>query len=129
MCWLSVLVCLTCRVGQCTVLLFVPAACVSKFSAGCLYHYPSFNAAVDTAMADKFESDLRRYLSRKIGFESVMRIRCSQGWWCSSVVLCAVCSELTVYFCCGWCIALDDGELSCNSLHSYAGHGMVLLSL
>ena len=30
-------------------------------------------------MAAKFESALRRYFTRKIGFEAVMRIRCTRG--------------------------------------------------
>ena len=29
--------------------------------------------------AERFEHSLRRYLTRKIGFESVMRIRCTHG--------------------------------------------------
>ena len=30
-------------------------------------------------VAAKFENALRRYLTRKIGFEAVMRIRCTRG--------------------------------------------------
>ena len=32
-----------------------------------------------TNLAAKFENALRRYLTRKIGFEAVMRIRCTRG--------------------------------------------------
>ena len=31
------------------------------------------------AEAERFEGTLRRYLTRKIGFEAVMRIRCTRG--------------------------------------------------
>ncbi|KAJ8318325.1 hypothetical protein KUTeg_003416 [Tegillarca granosa] len=54
-------------------------SCVSKYSGGCIYYYPSFHSVKNPSLADKFEADLRRYLTRKIGFESVMRIRCSKG--------------------------------------------------
>ncbi|XP_076459524.1 protein transport protein Sec24A-like isoform X2 [Babylonia areolata] len=54
-------------------------SCISKYSSGCVQYYPSFHTARNPAMVDKFESDLRRYLTRKIGFESVMRIRCTRG--------------------------------------------------
>ncbi|XP_050390937.1 protein transport protein Sec24A isoform X2 [Patella vulgata] len=54
-------------------------SCISKYSAGCIYYYPSFHTIKNTALSDKYEADLRRYLTRKIGFESVMRIRCTRG--------------------------------------------------
>lgn len=54
-------------------------SCISKYSAGCVYYYPSFHTARNPGLVDKFETDLRRYLTRKIGFESVMRIRCTRG--------------------------------------------------
>lgn len=54
-------------------------ACVSKYSGGCLYHYPSFHTAKNPGLIDKFETDLARYVTRKIGFEAVMRIRCTRG--------------------------------------------------
>ncbi|GFR98794.1 SEC24 family, member A [Elysia marginata] len=54
-------------------------SCISKYSAGCVYYYPSFHTVRNPGMVDKFETDLRRYLTRKIGFESVMRIRCTRG--------------------------------------------------
>ena len=65
------------------------AACISKYSAGSVQYYPSFHAVRNPAMSDKFESDLRRYITRKIGFESVMRIRCTRGISSSSLgVIC-----------------------------------------
>ncbi|XP_076437651.1 protein transport protein Sec24A-like isoform X2 [Babylonia areolata] len=54
-------------------------SCISKYSGGCVQYYPSFHAVRNPAMSDKFESDLRRYFTRKIGFEAVMRIRCTRG--------------------------------------------------
>ncbi|XP_070186969.1 protein transport protein Sec24A-like isoform X2 [Littorina saxatilis] len=54
-------------------------ACISKYSAGSVQYYPSFHTVRNPAMSDKFESDLRRYLTRKVGFEAVMRIRCTRG--------------------------------------------------
>ena len=54
-------------------------ACISKYSAGCVHYYPAFHTERNTPMSDKFEADLRRYITRKIGFEAVMRIRCTRG--------------------------------------------------
>lgn len=54
-------------------------SCIAKYSAGSVQYYPSFHTAKNPGMSDKFETDLRRYLTRKIGFESVMRIRCTRG--------------------------------------------------
>ncbi|XP_075056778.1 protein transport protein Sec24B isoform X2 [Mixophyes fleayi] len=54
-------------------------ACVSKYSAGCIYYYPSFHFQHNPALADKLKQDLDHYLTRKIGFEAVMRIRCTKG--------------------------------------------------
>lgn len=43
-----------------------------------MYHFPLFNAknAIDV---ERFEKSFRRYLARKIGFEAVMRLRCTRG--------------------------------------------------
>ncbi|XP_045655134.1 protein transport protein Sec24B isoform X6 [Ursus americanus] len=54
-------------------------ACVSKYSAGCIYYYPSFHYTHNPSQAEKLQKDLKRYLTRKIGFEAVMRIRCTKG--------------------------------------------------
>uniref|UniRef100_A0A8C6S2B4 SEC24 homolog B, COPII coat complex component n=1 Tax=Nannospalax galili TaxID=1026970 RepID=A0A8C6S2B4_NANGA len=54
-------------------------ACMSKFSAGCIFYYPSFHSTHSPSQAEKLQKDLRRYLTRKIGFEAVMRIRCTKG--------------------------------------------------
>lgn len=54
-------------------------ACMSKYSAGCIYYYPSFHRSHNPTQAEKLQKDLKRYLTRKIGFEAVMRIRCTKG--------------------------------------------------
>uniref|UniRef100_A0A8C3SKH7 SEC24 homolog B, COPII coat complex component n=1 Tax=Chelydra serpentina TaxID=8475 RepID=A0A8C3SKH7_CHESE len=54
-------------------------ACMSKYSAGCIYYYPSFHHSHNPAQSEKLQKDLKRYLTRKIGFEAVMRIRCTKG--------------------------------------------------
>ncbi|XP_023249387.1 protein transport protein Sec24B-like isoform X1 [Seriola lalandi dorsalis] len=54
-------------------------ACISKYSAGSIFYYPSFHYIHNPAQLEKFQGDLERYLTRKIGFEAVMRIRCTKG--------------------------------------------------
>ncbi|XP_029368766.1 protein transport protein Sec24B [Echeneis naucrates] len=54
-------------------------ACMSKYSAGSIFYYPSFHHLHNPAQLEKFQRDLGRYLTRKIGFEAVMRIRCTKG--------------------------------------------------
>ncbi|XP_013421986.1 protein transport protein Sec24A [Lingula anatina] len=54
-------------------------ACASKFSGGDLHYYPMLHSVANPAEVERFENDLRRYLTRKIGFESVMRVRCTKG--------------------------------------------------
>ncbi|CAG9785272.1 unnamed protein product [Diatraea saccharalis] len=51
---------------------------MSKFSAGSVYHIPLFKAA-RTHQAAQLQRMLNRYLTRKIGFEAVMRVRCTRG--------------------------------------------------
>ncbi|KAF5285626.1 hypothetical protein FQR65_LT13107 [Abscondita terminalis] len=51
---------------------------ISRFSGGCMYHFPLFKAS-RILQAENFERSLKRYLTRKIGFEAVMRIRCTRG--------------------------------------------------
>ncbi|XP_035504996.1 protein transport protein Sec24B isoform X2 [Scophthalmus maximus] len=54
-------------------------ACMSKYSAGSIFYYPSFHHTHNPTQLEKFQKDLERYLTRKIGFEAVMRIRCTKG--------------------------------------------------
>lgn len=58
---------------------FLLAACVSKYSGGCIYHFPGFHYVHNLLQLERLELSLHRYLTRKIGFESVMRIRCTHG--------------------------------------------------
>lgn len=58
---------------------FQCAACISKYSAGSIFYYPSFHHIHNPVQLDKFQRDLERYLTRKVGFEAVMRIRCTKG--------------------------------------------------
>ncbi|CAI4228469.1 unnamed protein product [Auanema sp. JU1783] len=52
---------------------------VAKFSTGCVYYFPNYHCLNDTVQVKRFEKILSRYLTRKIGFEAVLRIRCSRG--------------------------------------------------
>ncbi|XP_075970231.1 protein transport protein Sec24AB [Anticarsia gemmatalis] len=51
---------------------------MSKFSAGTVYHIPLFRA-VRQWQAEQLNRMFTRYLTRKIGFEAVMRVRCTRG--------------------------------------------------
>uniref|UniRef100_A0A7N6AM79 SEC24 homolog A, COPII coat complex component n=1 Tax=Anabas testudineus TaxID=64144 RepID=A0A7N6AM79_ANATE len=53
--------------------------CISRYSAGSVYYYPSYHHQHNPAQVECFQKDLKRYLTRKIGFEAVMRIRCTKG--------------------------------------------------
>ncbi|XP_047463010.1 protein transport protein Sec24A isoform X1 [Mugil cephalus] len=53
--------------------------CISRYSAGSVYYYPSYHHQHNPAQVERFQKDLKRYLTRKIGFEAVMRIRCTKG--------------------------------------------------
>ncbi|KAJ8262529.1 hypothetical protein GJAV_G00167460 [Gymnothorax javanicus] len=54
-------------------------ACMSKYSAGSIFYFPGFHHTQNQPQVQKFRKDLQRYLTRKIGFEAVMRIRCTKG--------------------------------------------------
>nr|XP_019941399.1 PREDICTED: protein transport protein Sec24A-like [Paralichthys olivaceus] len=53
--------------------------CISRYSSGSVYYYPSYHHQHNPAQVECFQKDLKRYLTRKIGFEAVMRIRCTKG--------------------------------------------------
>nr|XP_057942202.1 protein transport protein Sec24A isoform X1 [Doryrhamphus excisus] len=53
--------------------------CISRYSAGGVYYFPSYHHQHNPAQVERFQKDLKRYLTRKIGFEAVMRIRCTKG--------------------------------------------------
>jgi len=54
-------------------------SCVSKFSGGCMHHFPNLSATDNIPSMTAFTSCLQRYITRKIGFEAVMRIRATRG--------------------------------------------------
>ncbi|KAM4620657.1 protein transport protein Sec24A isoform 2-T3 [Polymixia lowei] len=53
--------------------------CISRYSAGSVYYYPSYHHQHNPSQVERFQKDLKRYITRKIGFEAVMRIRCTKG--------------------------------------------------
>ncbi|XP_037658103.1 protein transport protein Sec24A isoform X1 [Choloepus didactylus] len=53
--------------------------CISRYSAGSVYYYPSYHQQHNPVQVQKLQKELHRYLTRKIGFEAVMRIRCTKG--------------------------------------------------
>merc|ERR1719309_1676087 len=52
---------------------------ISKFSGGQVQVFSGYHTAHNPPVAERFDRALRRYLTRKIGFEAVMRIRCTRG--------------------------------------------------
>lgn len=53
------------------------SAGVSRFSGGCIYHVPLYRSDKPLQVTT-LERMFQRYLTRKIGFESVMRLRCTR---------------------------------------------------
>lgn len=51
---------------------------VSKYSGGCIYHFPLYQKTKQH-LVDTLKRSFERYLTRKIGFEAVMRVRCTRG--------------------------------------------------
>lgn len=51
---------------------------ISKFSGGTVYHFPLYKPTNQLQQL-QLARTLKRYLTRKIGFEAVMRVRCSRG--------------------------------------------------
>ncbi|GBM35805.1 Protein transport protein Sec24B, partial [Araneus ventricosus] len=54
-------------------------SCISKYSSGGVLYYPGYHRTVGRLQVNKFAGDLKRYLTRRIGFEAVMRVRCTRG--------------------------------------------------
>ncbi|KAM4676117.1 protein transport protein Sec24A [Discoglossus pictus] len=53
--------------------------CISRYSAGSVYYYRAYHQQHNPVQVEKLQKELKRYLTRKIGFEAVMRIRCTKG--------------------------------------------------
>ncbi|KAI8119133.1 Protein transport protein Sec24B [Lucilia cuprina] len=51
---------------------------ISKHSGGCVHHFPLYQKT-KPQLVDSLKHCFKRYLVRKIGFEAVMRIRCTRG--------------------------------------------------
>ncbi|XP_055611461.1 protein transport protein Sec24A [Uranotaenia lowii] len=51
---------------------------ISKFSGGCMHHIPLYSAS-KPQLVKTLQKCFERYLTRKIGFEAVMRVRCTRG--------------------------------------------------
>ncbi|ODM90506.1 Protein transport protein Sec24A [Orchesella cincta] len=54
-------------------------SCISKFSGGSIQYFPNYHMVENPIQAKLFEQAMVRYVTRKIGFEAVMRVRCSRG--------------------------------------------------
>ena len=54
-------------------------ASVSQYSSGTVYYYPQYHCEKNKMISEKFAEDFRRYLTRPIAFEAVLRIRCTSG--------------------------------------------------
>lgn len=52
---------------------------VSRYSSGALHYFPDYHHTQNPAIVEKFTHDFTRYLTRSIGFEAVMRLRCTKG--------------------------------------------------
>uniref|UniRef100_A0A8C6X5Q2 SEC24 homolog A, COPII coat complex component n=1 Tax=Naja naja TaxID=35670 RepID=A0A8C6X5Q2_NAJNA len=53
--------------------------CISRYSAGSVHYYQAYHHQHNPLLVEKLQKELKRYLTRKIGFEAVMRIRCTKG--------------------------------------------------
>lgn len=51
----------------------------ARHSGGSIYAYPGLHNIHNPVEVERYENDLRRYLTRKIGLEAVMRVRCTKG--------------------------------------------------
>lgn len=54
-------------------------SCASRYSSGSVYYFPEFHGTKNLPMTEKFRKDFERYLTRSIGLEAVMRLRCTKG--------------------------------------------------
>jgi len=52
---------------------------IAKYSSGTIYHFPNFHINRELFELARYKKLFSRYLTRKIGFEAVLRIRCSKG--------------------------------------------------
>lgn len=62
-----------------TVINILFSADAVKFSSGTVYHFPGYHFTRHPLEVVRFKKLFVRYLTRRIGFEAVLRIRCSKG--------------------------------------------------
>lgn len=56
------------------------AGSISKYCAGSIHYYGNAQSAGNNnSLLARFEEDIKHYLTRDIGFEAVMRMRCTRG--------------------------------------------------
>ena len=63
---------------SCKFSLCIPGG-AARHSGGSIYSYPGLHNMHNPVEVERFEGDLKRYLTRKIGLEAVMRVRCTKG--------------------------------------------------
>ncbi|EDS35483.1 transport protein SEC24 [Culex quinquefasciatus] len=69
---------LDCSAQQIAVDLFLLNTGISKFSGGCMHHIPLYCES-KPQLVKTLQKCFERYLTRKVGFEAVMRVRCTRG--------------------------------------------------
>uniref|UniRef100_A0A914XLL7 Uncharacterized protein n=1 Tax=Plectus sambesii TaxID=2011161 RepID=A0A914XLL7_9BILA len=52
---------------------------MAKYGGGNVHHFPNYHIMREPTQVKRFEKTFCRYLTRKIGFEAVLRIRCTKG--------------------------------------------------
>ncbi|ESN99520.1 hypothetical protein HELRODRAFT_101510 [Helobdella robusta] len=52
---------------------------LSRYSGGCLFYFPNYHLTSNPVESSRFDETLDRYFSTNVGFEAVLRVRCTQG--------------------------------------------------
>ncbi|KAK7603574.1 hypothetical protein V9T40_003573 [Parthenolecanium corni] len=82
---------------------------ISQISGGCMHHFPLYSSK-NSRDVDKLVKTFERYLTRKIGFEAVMRLRCTKG--------------LSIHSFHGNCFVRTTDLLALPNINPDAGFGM-----
>ncbi|EEC01403.1 protein transport protein Sec24A, putative [Ixodes scapularis] len=99
-------------------------ACISKYSAGCINYYPGLHSTLNKGQMEKFEAELRYYVTRKIGFEAVMRIRCTKGKLTMRMIAACTMQGLMIHTFHGNFFVRATDLLSLPNVNPDAGFGM-----
>jgi len=59
---------------------------MSRFSSGTIYHFPNYHFLPEQIEVKRLQMVLNRYLTRKLGLEAVLRIRCSRGYFIYCII-------------------------------------------